>query len=47
MKGSGFIVSINTDPLAAIFNLSDICIVEDLKTFIPLLLEKMAEQRNR
>ena len=46
MKGSGFIVSINTDPMAAIFNLSDICIVEDLKTFIPLLLEKMAEQRN-
>jgi len=42
MKGSGFIVSINTDPMAAIFNLSDICIVEDLKTFIPILLEKMA-----
>ena len=46
MKGSGFIVSINTDPMAAIFNLSDICIVEDLMTFIPVLLEKMAEQRN-
>jgi electron transfer flavoprotein alpha subunit len=44
MKGSGFIVSINTDPLAAIFNFSDICIVENLITFIPLLLEKMAEQ---
>lgn len=42
MKGSGFIVSINTDPMAAIFNLSDICIVEDLKTFIPVLLEKIA-----
>ena len=47
MKGSGFIVSINTDPMAAIFNLSDICIVEDLTTFVPVLLEKMAEQRNR
>ena len=45
MKGSGFIVSINTDPMAAIFNLSDICIVEDLRTFIPLLLEKMASGR--
>lgn len=44
MKGSGFIVSINTDPLAAIFNFSDICIVENLMTFIPLLLEKMVEQ---
>lgn len=42
MKGSGFIVAINTDPMAAIFNLSDVCIVEDLKTFIPVLLEKMA-----
>jgi len=42
MKGSGFIVSINTDPMAAIFNLSDICVVEDLKTFIPVLLEKIA-----
>ena len=42
MKGSGFIVAINSDPMAAIFNLSDICIVEDLTTFIPVLLEKMA-----
>lgn len=45
MKGSGFIVAINTDPMAAIFNLSDICIVEDLKTFIPLLLEAMSTKR--
>jgi electron transfer flavoprotein alpha subunit len=46
MKGSGFIVSINTDPMAAIFNISDICIVEDLKTFVPLLIravEKIAQ----
>ena len=45
MKGSGFIVAINTDPMAAIFNLSDICIVEDLKTFIPVLLEAMSSKR--
>ena len=44
MRGSGFIVSINTDPMAAIFNLSDICIVEDLMTFIPVLLEKIADR---
>jgi len=44
MKGSGFIVAINTDPMAAIFNLSDICIVEDLKTFIPVLLEAMSNK---
>jgi electron transfer flavoprotein alpha subunit len=39
MRGSGFIVAINTDPKAAIFNLSDVCIVEDLATFIPILIE--------
>lgn len=38
MRGSAFVVSINTDPHAAIFNESDICIVEDLKEFIPLLI---------
>ena len=47
MKGSGFIVSINTDPMAAIFNLSDICIVEDLTTFIPVLLEKMVDGKKK
>ena len=44
MKGSGFIVAINTDPMAAIFNLSDICIVEDLTTFIPVLLEAINQK---
>lgn len=39
MRGSGFIVSINTDSKAAIFNMSDVCIVEDLTTFIPILIE--------
>ena len=39
MRGSGFIVAINTDPKAAIFNLSDVCIVEDLASFIPILIE--------
>ena len=43
MQGSAFVVSINTDPMAAIFNQSDICIVEDLTTFIPVLLEKLGE----
>lgn len=35
MRDSKFIVSINTDPHAAIFNISDICIIEDIATFIP------------
>jgi len=39
MRGAGFVVSINSDPGAAIFNASDICIVEDLTIFIPLLIE--------
>ncbi len=38
MKGSGFVVAINSDPAAAIFNMSDVCIVEDIITFIPLLI---------
>ncbi len=43
MQGSALVVSINTDPMAAIFNQSDICIVEDLTAFIPVLLEKLSE----
>jgi electron transfer flavoprotein alpha subunit len=40
MRGSGFIVAINTDPAAAIFHMADVCIVEDLKTFIPAFIEE-------
>lgn len=39
MKESGLIISINTDPNAAIFAISDYCIVEDLSTLIPQILE--------
>jgi electron transfer flavoprotein alpha subunit len=41
MHGSQFVVAINTDPGAPIFNEADLCIVEDLTTFIPRLLEIM------
>lgn len=34
MHTAGFVVSINSDPNAAIFNVSDICIVDDLIAFI-------------
>jgi electron transfer flavoprotein alpha subunit len=44
MQGAGFVVSINTDPKAAIFNASDVCIVEDLTSFIPLLIETYRKQ---
>lgn len=39
MRNSEFIVAINKDPAAAIFQIADICIVEDLTTFIPVLIE--------
>ena len=34
MNGSGYVVSINSDPCAAIFNVSDLCIVDDILGFI-------------
>jgi len=39
MRGSEFIIAINKDPAAAIFQVADICIVADLMTFIPTLIE--------
>ena len=38
-----FIVAINTDANAAIFNHSDVCIVEDVNTFLPLLISMLAD----
>jgi len=40
MKNSGIIIAINTDPYAAIFRYASYCIVEDIATFIPLLIEE-------
>jgi electron transfer flavoprotein alpha subunit len=45
MRGSGFIVAINTDPAAAIFHTADVCIVEDLKTFIPVFIEEYRQEK--
>ena len=45
MKDSGFIVSINRDPQAAIGQWSDLRIEEDLKTFLPLLIEAVQKYR--
>jgi electron transfer flavoprotein alpha subunit len=46
MRSSGFIVAINTDPAAAIFRVADICVVEDLTTFIPILIEIYEKFKN-
>jgi electron transfer flavoprotein alpha subunit len=46
MRGSGFIVALNTDPAAAIFHTADVCIVEDLKTFIPAFIEAYERERD-
>jgi electron transfer flavoprotein alpha subunit len=45
MKDSGFIVSVNRDPQAAIGQWSDVRIEEDLKTFLPLLIETVRQYR--
>lgn len=39
MRGSGFVVAINTDDRAPVFSEADVCIVEDLNRFIPMVLE--------
>jgi len=39
MRGSEFVVAINKDPAAAIFQVSDVCVVEDLTAFIPQFIE--------
>ena len=46
MRGAEFVVAINTDPNAAIFNVADVCILEDLTTFIPALIEAYEKQRS-
>lgn len=40
MKNSRLIVAINRDPSASIFSVADYCVIEDLKSFIPLLIEE-------
>lgn len=41
MRGSKFVVAVNTDPTAPIFREADVCIVEDLKTFIPAFIDAL------
>ena len=40
MRGSQCIVAINHDPRAAIFQVADIAVVDDLLTLVPLLIDE-------
>jgi electron transfer flavoprotein alpha subunit len=42
IRGAQTIVAINKDPHAAIFQVAHYCIVEDLATFIPILLDELS-----
>jgi len=46
MRNSEYIVAINKDPAAAIFQVADICIVEDLTTFVPVFIELYEKTKN-
>jgi electron transfer flavoprotein alpha subunit len=45
MRGAQTIVAINTDPHAAIFRVAHYGIVEDLASFLPLLIEELSADR--
>ena len=45
MRGAGFVVAVNKDPAAAIFREADVCIVDDLAEFLPVLIEKARSAR--
>lgn len=47
MRDSDFIVAVSTDPNAAIFDLADVCVVEDLTGFIPALIEEIEKAGGR
>lgn len=44
MDESGYIISINNDPNAEIFNVSDMIIVKDFKDILPLLIEELKKR---
>jgi len=46
MRGAQFIVAVNRDPRAAIFQAADVCIVEDLLLFLPLLIAACKRQKH-
>ena len=47
MSRAGLIAAINTDPAAAIFNVAHLGVVQDLHQFLPVLIAKLREQREK
>lgn len=45
LKGNPFIVAINKNPKAPIFQVADVGVVEDLLDFVPVLTEKIEESK--
>ncbi len=45
IKGNPFIVAVNTNPKAPIFQVADVGVVEDLLEFVPVLTEKVKEMK--
>jgi electron transfer flavoprotein alpha subunit len=46
MRGSEFVVAINRDPTAAIFQVADVCVVEDLFKFVPTFIETCRKEKD-
>ncbi len=45
MQSAEFIVAVSTDPNAAIFNVADVAVVEDVNSFLPVLIEELEKGR--
>jgi electron transfer flavoprotein alpha subunit len=45
IKGSPFIIAVNKNPKAPIFQVADVGVVEDVLEFIPELTDKLKESR--
>ena len=45
LKGNPFIVAVNKNPKAPIFQVADVGVVEDLLEFVPVLTEKIQERK--
>ena len=43
LKGNPFIVAVNKNPKAPIFQVADVGVVDDLLDFVPVLAEKIQE----